>query len=67
MASICLGLNVLTDSITEPLRIVGRFTVSRTLVGGRLKTVNGNIQFLGALDETNYYFESGVFEVRLTA
>ena len=58
----------LTDAMVEPVmtggEYVGRVTVSGTLVGGRLKTVNGNIQFLGALDETNYYLASGVFEVR---
>ena len=60
----------LTGSMVEPVmaggEYVGRITVSGKLVGGRLKTVNGNFQFLGALDETNYYLESGVFEVRQT-
>ena len=61
----------LIDFKAEPLMVgiehVGRITVSGKLVGGRLKTVNGNIQFLGALDATNYFFDSGVFEVHQTA
>ena len=46
---------------------IGRTTVDGTLIGGRLKTVDGNIEFLGALDETDYHVNSGVFEVRQTA
>ena len=61
----------LIDLMAEPLVVgtenVGRITVSGKLVGGRLKTVGGNIQFLGALDAKDYFFESGRFEVHQTA